>query len=217
VRPDEALLDEVIHLGEYPVGISGAFDPSYLEVPEEIIVTAMRNHQRYFAMEHPDGKLANRFATMMATIVKDPAVVQRGNEYVIASRLADAKFFFAEDRKKSFEQWNEKLENVVFQAKLGDKAKTIGQKIRRIVQIAKSDRGHRGRARFHPQRGRGCVDVQGDLASGTVGEFPELQGVMGKYYALLKGEPAEVATAIEEHYWPEGAGQPVSQKRPRPR
>src|SRR6185503_20549426 len=101
--------------GEYPVGVSGSFEPSYLEVPEEIIVTAMRNHQRYFAMEHEGGKLANRFATMMATIVKDPALVQRGNEYVIASRLADAKFFFAEDRKKSFEQWNERLENVVFQ------------------------------------------------------------------------------------------------------
>src|SRR6185503_15090729 len=125
VRPDDALLGEVIHLGEYPVGVAGGFDPSFLEVPEEIIVTAMRNHQRYFAMERGDGKLANRFATLMATIVKDPAVVQRGNEYVIASRLADAKFFFAEDRKRSFEQWNAKLAPVVFQAKLGDRAKTI--------------------------------------------------------------------------------------------
>src|SRR5438045_9153434 len=98
----------------------------------------MRNHQRYLAMEDAGGKLANRFATLMATVVKDPAVVQRGNEYVIAARLADAKFFFAEDRKKSFDDWNTKLESVVFQAKLGDKAKTIGHKVRRITELAGS-------------------------------------------------------------------------------
>jgi glycyl-tRNA synthetase beta chain len=204
VRPDEALLAEVIHLGEYPVGVSGAFDPSFLEVPEEIIVTAMRTHQRYFAMEHPDGKLANRFATMMATIVKDPAVVQHGNEYVIASRLSDAKFFFAEDRKKSFEQWNEKLAPVVFQAKLGDKAKTIGHKIERlkvivqvVAEVANSPAGV-------------AVDVAGackaDLASSVVGEFPELQGVMGKHYARYFGLGEAVAVGIEEHWWPKGQG-----------
>lgn len=204
VRPDEALLGEVIHLGEYPVGVSGMFDASYLEVPEEIIVTAMRNHQRYFAMEHPTGKLANRFATMMATIVKDPALVRRGNEYVIASRLADAKFFFAEDRKKSFEQWNEKLAPVVFQAKLGDKAKTIGHKLRRIEAIVGAlveriacDRDVAVRAAHL---------AKSDLGSSVVGEFPELQGVMGKHYARLAGFPDGVAIAIEEHYFPRGQG-----------
>jgi glycyl-tRNA synthetase beta chain len=152
-RLDEGLLGEVINLGEYPVGVCGAFDPSYLEVPEEIIVTAMRNHQRYFAMEHPGGRLANRFVTMMATIVRDPAVVQRGNEAQIVSRLADAKFFFDDDRKKSFEQWNEKLASVVFQAKLGDRAKTVGQKLSRTSAIVATlaarvtcDRGVAGRA-----------------------------------------------------------------------
>jgi len=205
VRPDEALLAEVIHLGEYPVGICGAFDPAFLEVPAEIIVTAMRTHQRYFAMEHASGKLANRFVTLMATVVKDPTVVQRGNEYVIASRLSDAKFFFAEDRKKSLEQWNEKLANVVYQAKLGDKAKTIGHKLARIEAIVAAladrvtgcDKGVAVRA---------AQLAKADLASSVVGEFPELQGVMGKHYARLAGLPDGIAVAIEEHYFPKGQG-----------
>jgi glycyl-tRNA synthetase beta chain len=204
VRPDEALLGEVIHLGEYPVGISGTFDPSFLEVPEEIIVTAMRTHQRYFAMEHEGGRLANRFATLMATVVKDPAVVQRGNEYVIASRLADAKFFFAEDRKKSLEQWTEKLGSVVFQAKLGETAKTIGEKLRRIEAVvgALAERVTCDRDVVL----RAAHLCKADLGSSVVVEFPELQGVMGKHYAHLAGLPDGVAVAIEEHYFPKGQG-----------
>jgi glycyl-tRNA synthetase beta chain len=204
VRPDDALLAEVIHLGEYPVGVSGGFDPAFLEVPEEMIVTAMRNHQRYFAMETPDGALAPRFATVMATIVKDAAVVARGNETVLASRLADAKFFFAEDRKKTFADWNKKLDGVVFQAKLGDKAKTIGDKVRRLAtlvrelaQLADADAAVAVRA---------AQICKADLASGAVGEFPELQGTMGRHYARLAGEPDAVAAAIEQHWWPKGQG-----------
>ena len=204
VRPDEALLGEVIHLGEYPVGVSGSFDPSFLEVPEEMIVTAMRNHQRYFALEQPSGKLANRFATMMATVVKDPAVVQRGNEYVIASRLSDAKFFFAEDRKKSFEQWNEKLAQVVFQAKLGDQAKTTGHKLARIEAIVAALA--RRVTCDHGVASRAAHLCKADLGSSVVGEFPELQGVMGKHYARLAGQPEGTAIAIEEHYFPKGQG-----------
>jgi glycyl-tRNA synthetase beta chain len=204
IRPDDALLGEVIHLGEYPVGVTGAFDPSFLEVPPEIIVTAMRNHQRYFAMEDATGRLANRFATVMATIVRDPAVVQRGNERVIASRLADAKFFFAEDRKKSFEQWNEKLAQVVFQAKLGDRAKTTGAKLARIEAIVAALA-----ARVVCDSDvalRAAHLCKADLGSSVVGEFPELQGVMGKHYARLAGFPDGVAVAIEEHYLPRGQG-----------
>jgi glycyl-tRNA synthetase beta chain len=204
VRPDDGLLAEVIHLGEYPVGVSGAFDPSFLEVPEEIIVTAMRTQQRYFAMEDRTGRLANRFATMMATVVKDPGVVQRGNEYVIASRLADAKFFFADDRKKSFEQWNEKLAQVVFQAKLGDRARTIGAKLARIEAIVAALAGRV--ACNQDAAARAAHLCKADLASNVVGEFPELQGVMGKHYARLAGFPDEVAVAIEEHYFPRGQG-----------
>ena len=204
VRPDEALLGEVIHLGEYPVGVSGSFDPSFLEVPEEIIVTAMRNHQRYFAMEDQTGKLANRFATMMATVVKDPAVVRKGNEYVIAARLSDAKFFFAEDRKKSFAVWNEKLSGVVFQAKLGERAKTIGHKVQRLVAIARVLAAEVG---ADPELAAEAAGVaKSDLASSAVGEFPELQGVMGRHYAASFGHSVQIATAIDEHWWPKGQG-----------
>jgi glycyl-tRNA synthetase beta chain len=209
VRKDDALLDEVINLGEYPKGVSGQFDPSYLEVPEEIIVTAMRTHQRYFALETADGKLANRFATMMATVVKDPQVVAHGNEKVLAARLADAKFFFAEDRKKkSFDDWNKKLDAVVFQAKLGDNAKTIGQKVRRITALVEKLVGAsdanvdvaRAAARY----------CKADLASSAVGEFPELQGTMGRHYARIFGtdkvDATSVGRAIEQHWWPKGQG-----------
>ena len=204
VRPDEALLGEVIHLGEYPVGVSGEFDPAFLQIPEEIIVTSMRTHQRYFAMEKADGTLANRFATMMATIVKDPIVVQKGNQKVLASRLTDGKFFVAEDRKKSFDAWNTKLDAVVFQAKLGDKAKTIGDKVRRIEKIAAAlaTFAHAD-VELVKQAARVC---KADLASLAVGEFPELQGVMGRHYAKDFGLSPAVATAIDEHWWPKGQG-----------
>ena len=204
IREDRGLLVEVVNLGEYPVAVSGQFDPSYLEVPEEIIVTAMRTHQRYFAMEQAGGKLANRFTTLMATVVKDPAVVQRGNESVLAARLADAKFFFAEDRKHTFEQWNARLDGVVFQAKLGEAAKTIGQKVRRIVRLVDAFAEAARCAR--PVAYRAAELCKADLASSAVGEFPELQGVMGRHYAALAGEPAAVARAIEEHWWPKGQG-----------
>ncbi|HSD87846.1 MAG TPA: glycine--tRNA ligase subunit beta [Kofleriaceae bacterium] len=199
VRPDEALIAEVINLGEYPVGVSGSFDPAYLEVPHEIIVTAMRTHQRYFAMEDAKGKLAPRFVTMMATIVKDPAVVARGNETVLASRLSDAKFFFTEDRKHTFDQWNARLDGVVFQAKLGDNAKTIGHKIKRIVAIVDELGGS-------PAAQTAAKYAKADLASHAVGEFPEVQGIMGKHYALLAGHENHVADAIEQHWWPKGQG-----------
>ena len=199
VRPDDALIDEVINLGEYPVGVSGSFDPAYLEVPAEIIVTAMRTHQRYFAMEDAQGKLAPRFATMMATIVKDPAVVARGNETVLAARLSDAKFFFTEDRKRSFDDWNAKLEGVVFQAKLGDSAKTIGHKIQRIVGIVEALGGS-------PVAKQAARYAKSDLASFAVNEFPEVQGIMGRHYAKLAGLGDDVATVIDQHWWPKGQG-----------
>jgi glycyl-tRNA synthetase beta chain len=208
VRPDAALLDEVTHLAEYPVGIAGGFDPSYLEVPEEVIVTAMRTHQRYFAMSDANGKLAPRFVTIAGTVVKDADVVRKGNERVIASRLADAKFFFAEDQKKPLAEHGKKLDGVVFQAKLGDKAKTIGDKVRRIERIVEGFAGaniHCDAAALR-EAARLC---KADLATGVVGEFPELQGVMGKHYARRAGLAETVALAIEEHYWPKGQGAPL--------
>jgi glycyl-tRNA synthetase beta chain len=199
MRPDDALVAEVIHLGEFPVGIAGGFDPAFLEVPEEMIVTAMRTHQRYFAFEDAHGKLAPKFATLAATIVNDPAIVSHGNEKVLASRLSDAKFFFGEDKKHSFEAWNKTLDGVVFQAKLGDGAKTIGDKLRRIEAIAVAFGG----ANHLREAARYC---KSDLASKAVGEFPELQGTMGKHYARFHQLPGEVADAIEQHWWPKGQG-----------
>jgi glycyl-tRNA synthetase beta chain len=207
VRPDDTLLAEVIHLGEYPVGVCGEFDKSFLSIPEEIIVTTLRNNQKYFVMESPDGKLANRFVTMMATVVKDPKIVQQGNQKVVASRLSDGKFFVSEDRKKSFEAWNTKLDSVVFQAKLGDKAKTIGDKTRRLQSIVKKLAVFAGlEAQQVELAVRAAAVAKADLASLAVGEFPELQGVMGRHYAKDFGEPTAVGTAIDEHWWPKGQG-----------
>ena len=118
-RPDAALLDEVTNLVEYPQGICGSFDDSFLEIPAEVIVSAMRAHQRYFAMETADGKLANRFATIAGTVTRDAGRVRAGNERVLRARLADARFFFDEDKKLRLEEHGKKLDGVVFQAKLG--------------------------------------------------------------------------------------------------
>ena len=207
VRPDEALIDEVVQLGEYPVGICGEFAREFLEVPEEVIVTAMRTHQRYFAMTEAGrdgaGKLAPRFVTLMATVVKDPKVVAAGNQRVLAARLSDARFFFTEDQKKPLAEWGAKLESVVFQAKLGDDEKTVGRKRQRIAGLASA------LARAIPGCDAAVVAraaelCKCDLATGSVGEFPELQGVMGMHYARRQGEGEAVALAIAEHYLPKG-------------
>lgn len=208
VRADDALIDEVVHLGEFPVGVSGGFDRAFLDVPEEMIVTAMRTHQRYFAMEDFSGKLANHFATIAATTVADPAVVAKGNEKVLASRLADAAFFFGDDRKHSFDEWNAKLAAVVFQAKLGDGAKSIGDKVARLVAIASAAPGSIADAEVALQIARYC---KADLASRAVAEFPELQGVMGKHYARHGGYSDAIADGIEQHWWPKGQGSQLPQ------
>jgi glycyl-tRNA synthetase beta chain len=205
VRPDEALIDEVAQLGEYPVGVCGQFDPAFLEVPAEVIVTAMRTHQRYFAMEDRAGQLAPRFVTMMATVVKDPAIVEAGNQRVLAARLSDARFFFAEDQKTALADWGAKLASVVFQAKLGEAAKTLGEKVRRIGALTTELSGSIAGADVAVIR-RAAALCKCDLATGIVGEFPELQGVMGMHYARRQGEGDAVALAIAEHYWPKGQG-----------
>jgi glycyl-tRNA synthetase beta chain len=203
VRPDEALLDEVSCLVEYPLAGCGEFDPAFLEVPEEVIVSAMRAHQRYFAMEDAEGVLVNRFVTIAGTITRDVAVVRAGNERVLAARLADARFFFREDRKHDPDELARRLEKVVFQTRLG----TIGAKVERVAA---------GALRLADALGPEAVDAEvvaraaalskADLVSAMVGEFPDLQGIMGSHYARLAGEPSEVCDAIEQHYLPRGAG-----------
>lgn len=214
VRPDDELLDEVTGLCEYPVGIAGGFDPAFLEVPEEALVTTMRNHQRYFALEQ-GGALAPRFATIAGTVTKDAAVVQAGNERVLAARLSDARFFFTEDCKKDLDGLRAKLDDVVFQAKLGA-GRSTGAKVRRIVGIvdALAERVGFERADGAAVAHRAAELCKSDLLTGVVGELPELQGVMGMHYARrqLAADPASAAiadavgTAIAEHYMPRGAG-----------
>ncbi len=198
VRPDDELLAEVTNLVEYPVAIVGEFDRSFLEVPAEIIVTAMRTHQRYFALEDAAGALANRFVTIAGTIVRDPAQVVAGNARVLAARLADAKFFFAEDRKHSFDDWNGKLAKVVFQAKFGEQAKTTGAKIARITAIVDALAAERLGMHDLTAARIAAKYCKADLASGVVGEFPELQGIMGMHYAraALAGELSERADLV---------------------
>jgi len=200
VRDDDALLDEVVNLVEYPVAVCGSFDESFLEVPEEVVVSAMRSHQRYFAMEDAQGAITNRFATIAGTVTRDAEVVRHGNERVLAARLADAQFFFREDQKVSLEQWAARLDAVVFQSKLG----SIGAKVARMANIAATlaervgaDTGAVARA---------VALCKADLVTHMVGEFPDLQGIMGRHYARLAGEDDAVCAAITEHYLPRGAG-----------
>jgi glycyl-tRNA synthetase beta chain len=203
VRPDEALLDEVAYLVEYPVAVCGEFDRAFLEVPEEVIVSAMRAHQRYFAMEDAEGTLVNRFVTIAGTVTRDVAVVRSGNERVLAARLADARFFFREDQKHSLDQLARKLETVVFQSRLG----TIGAKVERVAAGALELAGILGHEVVDAEVvARAAALSKADLVSAMVGEFPDLQGAMGSHYARLAGEPSEVCDAIEQHYLPRGAG-----------
>jgi glycyl-tRNA synthetase beta chain len=199
VRPDPALLDEVTFLVEYPVAVCGEFDRAFLEVPEAVIVSAMRAHQRYFAMEDAGGRLANRFTTIAGTVVKDPAVVRAGNERVLAARLADAQFFFREDQKHSPDQLARRLDGVVFQKKLG----TLAAKVERVVALARAIAAELGVEATPVARAAALCKF--DLTTAMVGEFPDLQGVMGRRYAELAGEDPRVSAAIAEHYLPRGA------------
>lgn len=200
VRPDAALVDEVTFLVEYPVAVCGEFDRSFLEVPEEVVVSAMRAHQRYFAMEDAGGALINRFVTIAGTVTRDPEVVRHGNQRVLAARLADAQFFVREDQRHGLEYFAGKLDGVVFQKKLG----TVGAKVERIRRLAQTIAGKVGADPALADRAAALCKA--DLTTSMVGEFPDLQGVMGRHYASHAGEPAEVAAAIEEHYMPRGAG-----------
>jgi glycyl-tRNA synthetase beta chain len=200
VRPDEELLDEVSYLVEYPVAVCGEFDPSYLEVPAEVIVTAMRSHQRYFAMQEADGSLCNRFVTIAGTVTRKAEVVRAGNERVLAARLADASYFFRQDQRSSLDAMAEKLHDVVFQNKLG----TIGAKVERFTLGTDDLADALGLPSAHAHRAAQLCKA--DLVSSMVYEFPELQGIMGSHYARGGGEPGEVALAISEHYLPRGSG-----------
>ena len=201
INPDQKLLDEVCFLVETPQALAGTIEARFLQLPPELLITSMREHQRYFTLIDERGKLLPHFVTIANTLVKDPAVVVAGNERVLKARLADAMFFWQEDQKSRLETRLESLKKVVYQAKLG----TSFEKVERFTELAT------GLAQqFAPQTveltRRAATLAKCDLETGMVNEFPELQGVMGREYALLEGEDPRVAKAIYEHYLPIQAG-----------
>ena len=199
--PDEGLLEEVTYLVEYPTAIHGTFDKNFLAVPKEVLVTSMRSHQRYFSVVDEEGKLLPAFITVPNTLADDPTVVVKGNERVLRARLSDARFFFDEDQKISLEKRVESLKSVLYQAKLG----TSYEKMERFRALA-CGLAAELKPEFKEKVSRAAYLCKADLVTGMVGEFPEVQGVMGREYALLQGEDPQVAAAIAEHYLPIQAG-----------
>ncbi|OQX08853.1 MAG: glycine--tRNA ligase subunit beta [Desulfobulbaceae bacterium A2] len=194
---DEALLDLVSNLVEQPSGVCGRFDERYLEVPAEVLVTSMREHQKYFPVADAQGRLLPRFVAVNNTRIENPALAAAGHERVLRARLEDAFFFFREDRKQTLAQRAEQLSGIVFQQKLG----TMADKSGRMVELARWLAGQLAPA-MTPVVERAAALAKADLLTAMVGEFPTLQGVMGREYALRDGEPAAVAQAIREHYLP---------------
>jgi glycyl-tRNA synthetase beta chain len=207
VVPDEALITEVAGLVEWPVPLLGRIDNAFMDLPPEVMRTTMRVNQRYFALRNPDGSAAPRFALVANIAAPDGgAAIVAGNERVLRARLADARFFWDLDRKQKLESFLPKLDSVVFHAKLG----TQGQRVARLENLAGLIAEKLGADAALARRAARLAKA--DLASGMVGEFPELQGVMGRYYALGQGEDARVAEAIAAHYRPAGAGDAVPQE-----
>ena len=195
-----ALLDEVSALVEWPVPLVCSFEERFLEVPQEALISTMQDNQKYFCLLDADGKLLPRFITVANIESKDPAQIIAGNEKVVRPRLTDAEFFFKQDKRQPLEKRNERLANVVFQAQLGsvyDKAKRVSALAEFIAPRIGGDASRAARAGLLSK----C-----DLASEMVGEFPEMQGIAGYYYALHDGEPQDVALALNEQYMPRGAG-----------
>ena len=197
---DDALLDEVTALVERPNVLIGQFEEAFLEVPQECLILTMKANQKYFPLLDSAGKLTNKFLIVSNIRPADPSNVVSGNERVVRPRLADAKFFFDQDRKKPLESRVPGLAKVVYHNKLG----TQGERVQRVAQIARTIAVLLG---DNPDAvGRAAYLTKADLLTDMVGEFPELQGTMGRYYALNDGEPIEIADAIEDHYKPRFAG-----------
>ncbi|MBN8530797.1 MAG: glycine--tRNA ligase subunit beta [Alphaproteobacteria bacterium] len=202
IRHDNALLDEVTGLVEYPVVLIGEFDKSFLTVPPEALNTVMRSHQKYFALYTKDGSISNRFLFVANLKAADGgANIIVGNERVLKARLSDGKFFWDLDRKTPLASRNKDLESIVFHARLG----TVAERVKRIALLAE----HIAKelcfdATVQKHVARAASLCKADLVSGMVGEFAELQGIMGRYYALDQKEPQEIADAIRDHYAPQG-------------
>ncbi len=200
LKADSALLDEVAGLVEWPVPLIGRIDEAFMEVPREVLTATMRANQKYFSLETEDGKLAPRFVLVANIAAEDGGkAIVAGNERVLRARLADAKFFWDQDRKVKLEERVPRLKELVFHAKLG----SMGDKVARLQTLAAEIAVHIPGANIDKVRSAALL-CKADLVSGMVGEFPELQGIMGRYYALHEGEDPAVAEAIAEHYGPLG-------------
>ncbi|MFZ2444766.1 MAG: glycine--tRNA ligase subunit beta [Syntrophobacteraceae bacterium] len=201
---DDELLDEVTQLVEYPQPLVGQFEEKYLELPPELLITVIKKHQRYFAITGANDRLLPYFVTISNTIPRDFALVAAGNARVVRARLEDARFYFKEDRKVRLDDRVEQLKGVVFHSKIG----TSFEKVERFSELAKC-LAEKSAPESVGTVLRAAYLCKADLVSGVVCEFPELQGVMGKTYALLQGEPQRVGEVIFEHYLPNRAGGPV--------
>ena len=197
----EDLLETVTFIVEYPVIIRGGFDPNYLQIPKEVLTTTMIAHQKYFPVVDNAGKLLPCFIAVSNTRARNPEVVARGNERVLQARLADASFFFEEDKKIPLESRVESLKKVVFHTLLGTSHKKVMRFRKLAVKIAS-----KVKPSVKKNVDRAALLAKADLESLMVGEFSELQGIMGREYALLAGEKPEIADAIYEHYLPIVAG-----------
>ncbi len=201
-RPDPALLDTLVYLTEYPTAITGSFDAQFLELPEEVLVTVMRHHQKYFSVEDAEGRLAPQFAAVM-NIPSDPeGFVRRGNERVLRARFNDARFFWETDQKKKLADRVQDLAHVTFQAKLG----SYLEKTERMVGLVRELGGDE-------QAVRAAQLAKCDLTTELVKEFTELQGVVGGLYARAQGEPEAVWQAIYDQYRPENIEEAIPRNR----
>jgi len=200
VKPDEALLDEVVGLVEWPVVLMGRIDEAFMDLPPEVLTTTMRTNQKFFSLLDKDGRLAPPFLVVANIEAKDGGTaIVAGNERVLRARLADARFFWDQDRKTRLEERVPALKDIVFHARLG----SLADKVQRMQALAAEIAAFVPGADVDRVRSAALL-AKADLTTGMVGEFPELQGVMGRYYALNEGEKPEVADAIAEHYAPLG-------------
>jgi glycyl-tRNA synthetase beta chain len=200
INIEEALLDEVASLVEWPVALTGQFDEHFLAVPAEALVSSLTAHQKCFHLTNDQGELLPNFIAISNLVSKDPSQVIEGNERVIRPRLADADFFFQTDKKETLASRQERLKQIVFQQKLG----TVFEKSRRVAALAGYIAGQLGAQTVLCERA--AMLAKCDLVTNMVGEFADLQGIMGRYYALHDGEDPEVAAALDEQYMPRHAG-----------
>ncbi len=201
---EDDLLEEIAALNEWPVPITGTFDPRYLELPPEVLITTMQTNQKYFPVKNADGGLLANFITFSNIESSNPKSIQQGNERVVTPRLSDAEFFWNQDRKKTLEDRVESLSSVVFQENLG----TVYDKTIRVRNLAKFIAGHLGVDVELAERA--ALLAKTDLMTEMVGEFGNLQGIMGRYYAMAEHEPKAVALALEEQYFPKQSGSPTA-------